>query len=73
MSRRIAPITDVPDRRRAGSGLGASSRLAAHIAGKHGGHKYDHGHALILSGGVGRGGAARMTARGALRIGAGGR
>lgn len=34
-------------------------------------HKYDHGAALILSGGVGRGGAARLTARGALRIGAG--
>jgi NAD(P)H-hydrate repair Nnr-like enzyme with NAD(P)H-hydrate dehydratase domain len=35
------------------------------------GHKYSHGHALILSGRPGRGGAARMTAWGALRIGAG--
>ena len=35
------------------------------------GHKYAHGHALILSGGVGKGGAARLSARGALRIGAG--
>ena len=34
-------------------------------------HKFSHGHALILSGPLGHGGAARMTARGALRIGAG--
>ncbi|MCU0905609.1 MAG: NAD(P)H-hydrate epimerase [Tabrizicola sp.] len=36
-----------------------------------GDHKYSHGHALILSGPSGRGGAARLAARGALRIGAG--
>ncbi|MES2550866.1 MAG: NAD(P)H-hydrate epimerase, partial [Pseudomonadota bacterium] len=38
---------------------------------KNAGHKYSHGHALILSGPSGRGGAARLAARGALRIGAG--
>ncbi|PIE06394.1 MAG: bifunctional ADP-dependent NAD(P)H-hydrate dehydratase/NAD(P)H-hydrate epimerase [Rhodobacterales bacterium] len=34
-------------------------------------HKYAHGHALILAGRAGKGGAARLAARGALRIGAG--
>lgn len=34
-------------------------------------HKYIHGHALVLAGGVGRGGAGRLAARAALRIGAG--
>jgi hydroxyethylthiazole kinase-like uncharacterized protein yjeF len=35
------------------------------------GHKFSHGHALIVSGDHGRAGAARLSARGALRIGAG--
>lgn len=34
-------------------------------------HKYTHGHALVLAGPSGCGGAGRLAARGALRIGAG--
>ncbi|GGD33068.1 NAD(P)H-hydrate dehydratase [Sinisalibacter lacisalsi] len=36
-----------------------------------GAHKYGHGHALVLAGGTARGGAARLAARAALRVGAG--
>lgn len=34
-------------------------------------HKYNHGHVMCFAGGRGRGGAARLAARAALRVGAG--
>jgi hydroxyethylthiazole kinase-like uncharacterized protein yjeF len=39
--------------------------------GKAGEHKYGHGHSVVLAGPMGRTGAARLAARGALRVGAG--
>jgi hydroxyethylthiazole kinase-like uncharacterized protein yjeF len=60
--RRVEPVTLVTSRTESlgkGDHFGRSN------------HKYSHGHALLISGGCGRGGAARLAARGALRIGAG--
>lgn len=44
---------------------------AVSVIGKGEGHKYTHGHALVLAGPMGRTGAARLVARAALRVGAG--
>lgn len=45
--------------------------MAALLSKAGGAHKYGYGHALILAGGPGHGGAARLAARAALRMGAG--
>ncbi|WP_050929994.1 bifunctional ADP-dependent NAD(P)H-hydrate dehydratase/NAD(P)H-hydrate epimerase [Aestuariivita boseongensis] len=50
---------------------GVTKPRADHLAKNADAHKYAHGHALMLSGPSGKGGAARLAARGALRIGAG--
>ena len=63
----IWPRFDIPDARRIGFSL--TDQLGKHPFASQ--HKYSHGHALVLAGGLAKGGAARLSARAALRIGAG--
>ena len=66
----IHPEFGIADSRR---DSGKGRRLAAWLAKREesAGHKFSHGHAVILAGAMGQGGAARLSARAALRIGAG--
>lgn len=50
-------------------GTATKQQLAKNSVGQ--AHKFSHGHALILAGDPGQGGAARLSARAALRVGAG--
>ncbi len=65
-TRLIAPAPDLPPQ-----ALRIWLQNAAYPQMTGSSHKYDRGHALVLAGGPGRGGAGRMAARAALRIGAG--
>jgi len=66
----VWPGFAVPDSRRNPVAAGKrASWLRKQEAGN--GHKFSHGHVLVVAGGPARGGAARLSARAALRIGAG--
>ena len=67
---RVVPIGLPPETHfGAGTPLMCPPRIGG--LGKRGGHKYHEGHVLVLAGPAFAGGAARLAARGALRIGAG--
>lgn len=67
----VADIGLVAEPEPAAATLPGRSEIAAAGLQKTASHKYGHGHALILSGSAGHTGAARLAARGALRIGSG--
>ncbi|SCY36184.1 NAD(P)H-hydrate dehydratase [Paracoccus tibetensis] len=48
-----------------------ASLLAPRLSKAGGGHKYAHGHLVVIASGAGQGGAARLAARAGLRVGAG--
>lgn len=72
----VAPLGDAVEQSRlamAGQGWAAQARRpeGERLAKSADGHKFRHGHALVLAGDLGKGGAAQLAARAALRIGAG--
>jgi ADP-dependent NAD(P)H-hydrate dehydratase / NAD(P)H-hydrate epimerase len=48
-----------------------SPQMRGHLQKAVDAHKYEHGHAVVVTGGAGRTGAARLAGAGALRVGAG--